>query len=198
MKQALATLLVTATAVGVAGCRRAPAARPAPDPPAAGYSRGFGAGTPGAAAAPARKPGAAAQAHSMLPPAWAGRPQTEGTVAVYVDGGAQPRATVPASTLAQPRTLAAVIGNVGRVRSALVHGDSGDQWIAADVLDGMQLRLNRRGQIKLETAAAAAPRGAGKRPGALPAHAGRSNEVRDVSWIEVRTVASPPVPGEPR
>jgi hypothetical protein len=194
-------------------CRRPAAAPPHEHAPAdlalaAGWSHGFGAGQPSAQQPVSPKKTPAPPTASAgdededdlprltLPPELAKRPAPASGVAVWVDGTLARTLTAP--DLANPRRLDAAIGRT--TRAVLVHGDRGDEWIAAGELAHFQLRMNRRGKVKLEPAAAPGGSAHGSRAGGRndqPAQPGRDSEVRGVHWIEARTPKSAKLPGEP-
>ena len=208
MKRALLVVLL------LAGCRR-PAAAPGATGPAAaadmalraGWSRGFGAGAPAASATPGRgkklvAPPADDDANgedgpsAALPPELAQRASPPAGVALWIDG-ALARTRAP-TDFAAPQRLDAVVGT--RVRSLFVHGDGGDEWLRGNELSSYRLRLNHRGQIKLEPAGVGGGAAHGSRPGGrdrAPDHPGREREVRGVRWLEARTPKSPRLAGEP-
>jgi hypothetical protein len=198
VKRGLAVVLL------LIGCKQTHAPRPAAPDLAlpAGWSRGFGA-APASPPAPQTAPKAAPATESdddeppavVLPPELANRPAPRQGVALYVDGAT--KRTLSPADLASTKRLDAIAG--ARARSMLAHGASGSLWLTAAELGRYQLRLNRRGQIKLEPIDAAGggehrDKGGGNAP---PEHAGRAHELREVIWLEVRTRTSPHLAGEP-
>lgn len=136
-----------------------------------------------------------------MPEAWRERriPDEELGLDLYVDGElarSVPRAEL--DTVSGP--LAPLVGSVLGEReavSALVKGTSGAVWTTPQRLPALQLRKNAKGQLKLE------PMGRKKRrwkreADAMPKAEQKLLSVRDVHWVEIRTVGSEPVEGEPR
>jgi hypothetical protein len=200
VKRGLAVVLL------LIGCKQthAPAQAATPDLALpAGWSRGFGA-APAAPPTPQPPPKAAPATEAdddepgvVVPPGLASRPAPRQGVALYVDGAT--KQTLSPADLALTKRLDAIAG--AGARSMLAHGASGDLWLTAAELGRYQLRLNRRGQIKLEAIAAAGAGGGEHRDkggsNAPPEHAGRQHELREVIWLEVRTRTSPHLAGEP-
>lgn len=165
----------------------------------AGWSRGFGA-APSTPAAPAPPPPPITDSDDddavvALPPEMAKRPAPREGVALYVDGAAKPPMTL--AELASTKRLDAIAGPTAR--SVFAHGATGNLWLTASELQRYQLRLNRRGQVKLEPIDAAGGGSNRDKAGhdAPPEHAGRAHELREIEWLEIRTRASAHVSGEP-
>ena len=166
----------------------------------AGWSRGFGA-APSAPTTPAAPPKAAPtssdddDAEVALPPELAKRPEPGEGVALYVDGAA--KRTLSPAELASTKRLD-TLAPAG-ARSLLAHSANGNLWLAASELGSYQLRLNRRGQVKLEPVGAGGGGENRDKQGrdTPPNHAGREHELREIIWLEVRTRASPRLTGEP-
>lgn len=117
------------------------------------------------------------------------------TVPMSIDPGFT---SVPATTAVVGTSYDAVAA--GAARSLLARGANGNLWLGGAELARYQLRLNRRGQVKLEPVDEA---GGGKKRGqaghdAPPDRAGRPHELRDILWLEVRTPRSPLLAGDPR
>lgn len=123
-------------------------------------------------------------------------------VDLYVDGSL--RRTLQTAELTRPETLEHLLSSVA-VRAVLAHGRSGELWIAGSELGNYELKVNRRGAVKLQDrSVGGAHRGgrlgaAGGSPGTtpLPAHVRREREVSGVEWLEVRTPPSARLPDEP-
>jgi hypothetical protein len=116
------------------------------------------------------------------------RKATPGALDLYVDE--KLRRSLPAKELEQEQPLSRVVGDL-HARNVLAHGEAAELWVSAADLPAFGIRLNRRGAIKLERLNQAEGGGGGGKGG------GRSEDLRDVQWLEVRTAASPRLPGEP-
>jgi hypothetical protein len=196
-------LVILLLALAGADCRRSP---PPPPPP---ISHGFdpAQSRPSLPLSDAERE----KLHrmSLPPPHFPERAQPpEHSLDLYVD---EVRVTNLASDKLGP--LTSLLPKVP-VRSVLAHGDGGERWIPKAELGDYSVRLNRRGQLKLEWRFAEDPGGSGRHEedddegrarrgkgdgsgrAAVPGSIRREHELRDLQWIEVRTEKSPRLTGE--
>jgi len=101
------------------------------------------------------------------------RPSSPDSVDVYLDG--KRVLTLSKAELGEGKPLQGLVA--APVRSALIHGEI-DKWLREP--GAMELSLNKRGLIKV------GPKGGGGGGG-----------VRDVRWLELRSLDSPRLPDEP-
>jgi hypothetical protein len=109
---------------------------------------------------------------------------------IYVDERLERK--MNAAELDEAKPLAQLVGPV-RPRSVLAHARAAELWLSADEVGKIGVRLNRKGAVKLEPTGQAQGGGGGQRAPGSGVH-----ELRDVEWLEVRTVASARLPDEPR
>ena len=213
-------LLVGVIALAAGGCHRRSTPPPSASPVRA--SRGFDpslAGRP-EIPTPAEREKLRRLRGPEIPSHFVDRPRpADHALAIYVDESLIK--TVPAGDLAHGRSLESVLPK-GAARVVLAHGESGEVWIPAAELRDYGVRLNQRGQLKLEWQLAegggggsgGGGRGGGvgggggggggsggghHRPagGPVPPRVRRAREVRDLEWIEVRSPKSARLAGEP-
>jgi hypothetical protein len=160
-------LILVVVALQLSGCEKKKQPAPSARPQAA---------NPGIRQSPPPRPGAQ----------FAGRRGSDGMLEVYVDEKLQ--RSINTKELEEPRPLRSLIGD-GAVRNVLAHGDS-DMWIRGTETADYDVRVNRRGAIKIEWKQGEAGGGGG-------GGGGRARELRDVRWLEVRSPSSPRLVGEP-
>lgn len=139
-----------------------------------------------------REHGAAPQPHfaaRRVPPAHA--------VDLYVDESL--RRTLQTAELGHPQALKSLLPAVP-VRSVLAHGASGEIWIRGSELASYELKVNRRGEVKLQDRSIGGAHAGGHKNPDTPSvqkSVRREHEVSGLQWIEVRTPPSARLRDEP-
>ena len=152
----------------------------------------------------------AAHQQDQIPPQMVDRPQPRATnpelaFDIYRDGVLV--RSVRNDELETPVSLASFSDlnqAPAQLRSVLVYGATGHLWLSSAQVEGLRLRINQKGLVKLEPSpdisskqrrrglnkSAAAGKGISKRQM-------REAEVRGVHWIELRSLSSPTLDSEP-